>query len=128
MPLSMARSAVLEKPKVKRRTKSRGGGVDPPKKPPVKLGGGGGRGGRNDKGGNNGGSGDNRMITDAEKLELKGIFAKDALFRVNLESLDTNWKYVDAVIEHMNDSRNPYKLAFDLKTRRIHFFKYDTSA
>ena len=129
MPLSMGRSAVLEKPRVKRRTRSRDGGADPPKKPPVKIGGpigGGGSGGSNGKGGNNGGSGDNRRITNAEKLELIDIFAKDALFRINQEPRQRLF-YVDAIIEHMKNRSNPYKLAFDLKTRRMHFFKYDTS-
>ena len=74
----------------------------------------------------NGGSSDRRRIPKVIKEDLLGTFAKDALFKVTPFSPDTNLiinlKYLEKVIIFLDDENTPIKVAFDLKTKRVHFF------
>ena len=114
-------AAVLERPPP---TESGGGGGDDG---PGGIGGsgGGGAGDGGDGSSEKRGGGDNRRVLEDDKFALKGMFAKDIVGRVLPPSPEAGFL---AEISNINLIRDilkrpmPFKAAYDLETKRMHFF------
>ena len=92
-----------------------------------------GRGGSSGDGGDGGSGGqsepsDNRRMLENEKYALKGMFAKDIVDRILPYTFGSSpfaeLANINMIREKLN-GKMPFKTAFDLNTRRMHFYVMD---